>query len=125
MSYQELGMNSSALLARFKLLSEHSKTLFVCRLVHAMTVYARSTYVAGTEGVMDPQLLRWLNEVQHRLIGQAVNLISQDVQRYSDASFCDLLCAISEDARYGHKFSKVLRRTLDEAVQADAHDGGK
>lgn len=40
---------------------------FLARLAHALTVYARSTYEPGTSRVLEPELLRAYNEVQHRV----------------------------------------------------------
>ena len=48
-------------------LSPTAKTLFLARLAHALTVCARDTYEAGTENVLQPQMLRAYNELLHRV----------------------------------------------------------
>lgn len=49
-----------------------------------VTVAARGAYEAGTENVLDPPRLRELNEVQHRVLGQLVNLLCENSSRYPD-----------------------------------------
>jgi len=41
---------------------------------HQLTVLARSAYEFQGPGVSDPRLLRDLNEIQHRLLGQLASL---------------------------------------------------
>jgi hypothetical protein len=118
-------MNSKEFSEQFTLLSDRGKTLFMCRLAHAITVHARSTYVAGSEEVSDPRLLRWLNEIQHLLIGQTANAIARRAERYSDTTFCEILFAISEESPYGAPFSRMLSRALDEAIQENTPEGNK
>lgn len=45
--------------------------LFLTIAAHELTVAARSTYIAGGAGVMDPPLLRRFNELQHRVTAAA------------------------------------------------------
>lgn len=48
-------------------LSNHAKTVFLARLAHVLTVYARDTYEVGTERVLQPEMLRAYNELLHRV----------------------------------------------------------
>jgi hypothetical protein len=49
--------------------SNGQKQQFLARLAHELTVRARSTYEPGTTKVLNPELLRAYNEVQHRVTG--------------------------------------------------------
>ena len=48
-------------------LSDVAKGELLARVAHRLTVCARCTYEAGTENVLEPQLLRAFNELLHRV----------------------------------------------------------
>lgn len=51
-------------------MSEKAKILTLALLAHQITVCARGhTYEAGTEKVLEPELLRRYNELQHQITG--------------------------------------------------------
>lgn len=52
-----------------ELLSERAKTVLLARLAHTLTICARNTYEAGTNRVLQPELLRAYNELLHRVTG--------------------------------------------------------
>jgi len=49
--------------------SNADKTNFLAVLAHELTVSARGTYEVGTDGVLQPEMLRRFNELQHRVTG--------------------------------------------------------
>lgn len=49
--------------------SDAQKIRFLATLAHELTVCARGTYEAGTRRVLEPELLRSYNELQHRVTG--------------------------------------------------------
>ncbi|HEY5047033.1 MAG TPA: hypothetical protein VII49_03310 [Rhizomicrobium sp.] len=49
--------------------SASKKARFLARLAHELTVCSRGTYEAGTNGVLEPEVLRDFNEIQHRVTG--------------------------------------------------------
>jgi hypothetical protein len=50
-----------------KSLSHAERTAVLARLAHELTICARATYEAGTENVLEPQVLRYYNELLHRV----------------------------------------------------------
>ena len=49
--------------------SNADKAHFLAVLAHELTVCARGTYEVGTSGVLQPEMLRGFNELQHRVTG--------------------------------------------------------
>jgi hypothetical protein len=47
--------------------SNADKAYFLAVLAHELTVSARCTYEVGTTGVLQPEVLRGFNELQHRV----------------------------------------------------------
>lgn len=47
--------------------SNAQKVHFLAVLAHELTVSARGTYEVGTTGVLEPEVLRAFNEVEHRV----------------------------------------------------------
>jgi hypothetical protein len=54
-------------------LSDHENTVLLARLAHTLTICARDTYEAGTERVLESEILRAYNELSHRVTGAVVN----------------------------------------------------
>jgi hypothetical protein len=52
-------------------LSNTARALLLARIANVLTVCARDTYEAGTENVLEPQILRAYNELLHRVTGAA------------------------------------------------------
>lgn len=48
-------------------LSRVERTVVLARLAHELTICGRTTYEAGTENVLEPQVLRACNELLHRV----------------------------------------------------------
>jgi hypothetical protein len=49
--------------------SNADKAHFLAVLAHELTVSARGTYEVGTDGVLEPEVLRGFNEIEHRVTG--------------------------------------------------------
>jgi len=75
---------------------------------HELTIVARETYEAGSEDVVEPQRLRRINEIQHRVLGHINKLLDGDAERYPD----DVLISILLD----HD-DPVLRPRLETAFE--------
>jgi len=55
-----------------ELLPDKEKVVLLARLAHTLTICARDTYEAGTERVLEPEILRAYNELSHRVTGAVV-----------------------------------------------------
>ena len=47
--------------------SNADRAHFLAVLAHELTVSARGTYEVGTDGVLEPEVLRGFNELEHRV----------------------------------------------------------
>jgi len=81
-------------------LSENAKTIFLARLVHALTISARDTYEAGTERVLEPETLRAYNELLHR-VASVVTSRLEGVEGYSLQSILEMM------RNFGEKQNRV------------------
>jgi hypothetical protein len=80
-----------------------------------LTIVARDTYVAGELGIHAPQRLRAINEIQHRLLGHLLALVTQADSRYPD----DVLLSILLD----HDDDQLRSGTLWALEQAMNREG--
>ena len=69
--------------ARFQAMGQAEKLAWGMRLMHDITVSARSTYRFGEDGVENPAKLRRYNEFLHRVAGIVLNLSKE-----CDDDFC-------------------------------------
>jgi hypothetical protein len=81
-------------------LSSASKAVLLARLAHALTISARDTYEAGTDRVLEPEILRAYNELLHRVCGSVTEHLMAH-QGYSVESILELMRA------FGQKYSRV------------------
>jgi hypothetical protein len=64
--------------------SSEDKKEFLAHLMYELTVVARDSYAAGQDGLTNPQRVRSINEVQHRVSAFLWALLRNDPQRYPD-----------------------------------------
>lgn len=51
------------------------KVMFMALLSHQITIAGRASYIAGTDDLSNPRLLRQINETQHRVAGGLLHLL--------------------------------------------------
>ena len=59
---------------RYNDLGQDQKTDFLIRFSHALTKTGRECYEFDGDGVKHPKLLRYINEMQHRIMGAAMHI---------------------------------------------------
>jgi hypothetical protein len=60
-------------------LSHTARIALLARIAHSLTIGARHTYEVGTDGVLEPQVLRSYNELLHCVTGAvASHVIGRD-----------------------------------------------
>ncbi len=64
---------------------------FLARLGYELTMMGRESYEVGTNGLTDPELLRRVNELVHRLLDHLSALLSNKVDRRDDATMVSIL----------------------------------
>ena len=68
---------------------------FLLKLSFYMTISARDTYVIQSDAVAMPTRLRGINEIQHKILGQALNLLSNR-NKYPSDVFVGVLYDIAQ-----------------------------
>jgi hypothetical protein len=93
-------------------LSNNAKTVLLARLAHALTISARDTYEAGTERVLEPEILRAYNELLHRVAGAVTNHL-EGVEGYSLESILEMI------RNFGEKHNRVngMKWTIEWALK--------
>ena len=99
-------MTADKAISVFVSYSSKDKEEILANLIHALTIIARDTYEIGRDGLTDPQRMRRINEVQHRISDFLCALLSNNPHRYPD----DVLVRIILE----HPDDNVLERQLSE-----------
>jgi hypothetical protein len=73
------------------------KLIWFCSLLYVISMMARSTYEAGTDKVVQPELLRRYNELLHRISTQQLFVARGILDRMPDEVFFEM---ISEEIAY-------------------------
>jgi hypothetical protein len=81
----------------FAMLTEHRQALVLAAYAHELTILARNGYEVGTEQLSDPQLVRRLNEVQHRVASAIVSRLQGSKERYPDDALIDIITGAGGD----------------------------
>lgn len=81
----------------FSTLSEHEQALVLARFAHQLTILARDGYEAGTMRLSDPELVRRINEVQHRITDAIAARLSGSTERYSDDALLRIIAGSESD----------------------------
>ena len=94
-------------------LSVSEQLLLLSLLGHELTVFGRTAYEFQGLGVVDPRLLRDLNEIQHRIHGQLVSLTRSDIGDFPPEALASWL--FGEDKpelqmSLSHSFERALQR---------------
>ena len=90
----------------FSSYSAEEKKRFLAQLAYELTVIARGCYEVGAEGLTEPQRLRLINEVQHRVNAFLWALLRDDPRRYPDDVLIRIVLEQPND--------EVLRRELSQ-----------
>ena len=96
-----------------KSLSNQERTVLLARLASPLTICARDTYEVGTEGVVQPELLRAYNELVHRVTGATLDHLLER-EGYSLNDILQMMRAFGErNARTGE-----MRWALEQATKS-------
>ncbi|WP_024881295.1 hypothetical protein [Methylosinus sp. LW3] len=69
------------------------------RAIHLCTIFARDTYVVGSEEIADPARLRRFNELIHRIAGRQVGLATKGEADGFDESFFEMMSIAAGELR--------------------------
>lgn len=79
-------MTADEAIAVFSSYTQSEKKEFLAQLMYELTIVVRDSYEVGADGLTNPQRVRRVNEVQHRLSAFLGKLLRDDPQRYPDDS---------------------------------------
>jgi hypothetical protein len=74
------------------------KEEFLAGLMHELTIIARDSYEVGQDGLTNPQRVRRVNEVQHRVSAFLWALLRNDLKRYPDDILIKIVLEHPQDA---------------------------
>ena len=76
------------------------KARFLAALAHELTIAGRDSYVENGEGLLRPELLRSINEIQHRVLACLSQLLSSQGDSSFEQSIASwVLSSTSNDVR--------------------------
>ena len=106
-------MNAKTIFQVFSKLSSAEQSKILAAWIHAVTIDARDTYIAGTEGIADPVRLRGFNELQHRIAGGLLSAL--DKTAGIDEAFIEMLWEGSKELR-----AAALRAGMEKIAISNA-----
>lgn len=111
-------MTLEDLVAHYPHVPVEQQIRFLSRLAAELTVWARGTYEAGTDCVVDPPRLRQFNEFQHQVTGQLVKLIGGQEDRYPDDVFAATIAEAAREVQCARAMVGVFQHALPRAAVA-------
>jgi hypothetical protein len=97
-------------IAIFSSYSIEEKKEFLTHLMYELTILARDSYAAGEDGLTNPQRVRLINEVQHRVSAFLWALLRNDSQRYPDDVFIRIVLEWSDDVELTKQLNETFSR---------------
>lgn len=96
---------------RFKSLPPVSQIEILARLAHELTIVGRDTYHISGSGVREPNRLRFLNEIQHRVTSHTLALLTSDPGRYPDDVLVSIILG-ADDPELASQVEAAFDRSL-------------
>jgi hypothetical protein len=96
--------------------SSEDKEEFLAHLMHALTVIARDSYEVGDDGLTNPQRVRRINEVQHRVSAYLYTLLRNDAQRYPDDVLMKIILEHPDDRELERQLVKSFEQLINNRV---------
>ncbi len=112
-------MNINSEIEYFCELTTIDKGRFLALLVHELAEDAKATYGPGADQVSDPTLLRFVNELQHRLGRLIYQVLGEDTARPADDVVIRMLLGSRADKAAERLVVNAYRRSLQGF---DRHD---
>jgi hypothetical protein len=90
--------------------SGEDKKEFLAHLMYELTVVARDSYAEGHDGLTNPQRVRIINEVQHRVSAFLWALLRNDPQRYPDDILVRIILEHPDDNNLQQQLTESFAR---------------
>lgn len=100
------------------MLDREQQLTFLVELAAELTIWARDTYEAGTEEVVDPHRLREFNELLHRVTSHLSDLMARRSDRRPDEMMARLIVEAAGELRCERALSGLVERCMARPVAA-------
>ena len=111
-------ISSSRASTIFSSLSATEQLRCLVYFVFNLTIAARDTYTLQESGLADPERMRVINEIQHRVCGHAIALLNGVKERRPDDDFVAILLEHNSD-----KVRSDTSWAFEQAIEALRRDG--
>ena len=105
-------------IAVFSSYSVEEKKEFIARLMYELTLVARDNYEVGGDGLTNPQRMRRINEVQHRVGAYLMALTRDNPNRYPDDVMVRIVLEHQLDEALGQQLTEVFARLTAQRLTA-------
>ncbi|MEO6393294.1 MAG: hypothetical protein ABIP75_15700 [Pyrinomonadaceae bacterium] len=109
-------MNTQQSIEVFSGHSPQGKVELLAQFSHELTILAREGYAPGTEELNDPRRLRVLNELQHRITGFLLALLTNDLQRFSDEVLVRMILESGDNDRLNTEIQAIFNTLVERSV---------
>jgi hypothetical protein len=96
--------------------SSKDKEEFLAHLIHELTIVARDTYEVGQDGLTNPQRMRRINEIQHRISDFLCALLHNNPHRYPDDVLVRIILEHSDDSELERQLSEAFARLANQRL---------
>jgi hypothetical protein len=97
-------------------LTHAERTQVVARIASELTICARETYEAGTENILEPQLLRAYNELQHRVAAAVLSHLC-NTDGFSLETIIEMLKSFGLQRNRAAQMKSVINRALTNTAR--------
>jgi hypothetical protein len=105
-------------IAVFSSYSVEEKKEFLAQLMYELTLVARDSYEVGQDGLTDPQRVRRVNEVQHRVGAYLLALMRDNPSRYPDDVLVRIVLEHPRDETLARQLTEVFARLTAQRLTA-------
>lgn len=103
----------------FSAYSLKEKEDFLAHLMYELTIITRDNYEVGHDGLTNPQRVRRINEVQHRISDFLCALLGNNSHRYPDDVLVRIILEHPDDSdlerQLGEAFARLANQRLPVA----------
>jgi hypothetical protein len=109
-------MTSDKAITVFVSYSSKEKEEFIAHLIHTLTIIARDSYEVGGDGLTNPQRVRRINELQHRVSDFLCASLSDNQNRYPDDDLVRIILEHPDDHALERQLNKAFERLANQRL---------
>ena len=104
----DMSTNIEEVVSQYSKETESLQVVFLSRLAHQITIYARDTYDLDSDSLSKPSQMRSINEMMHRILGQQTSLLLEDKDRYPDDILIKMLFAKAAECEFENSLKQCI-----------------